>query len=341
MRAEKALPSALAIKYSVDAQIRCLVPFQSEFKMRCQANRCAFTLIELLVVIGIIGILVALLLPAVQAAREAARTVQCKNNLHQIGLAMHMYHDTYKLLPTNKGAHNWTVFMLPYIEKGNVLAEMDLTKSWRHVDNADAIDTPIETFLCPSSRLSSSSHVYVTGNRIAAPLDYAPTTFISRRLVTGGFIKPRTNYEGMLWRGKEKRGFEHARDGLSYTIMLAEDTTRPEYYAGRKLGPRNVPSTGGNFGVSNGVVRGAAWADPVNSIPMHGFQQGGLVAPGPCPINCTNNNEMYSMHAADGVHILLVDGAVRMLSASVDIDVVASLITVAGRETVDIEDIAP
>ncbi|NNE00455.1 MAG: DUF1559 domain-containing protein [Pirellulaceae bacterium] len=311
--------------------------FQSQ-----SSRRTAFTLVELLVVIAIIGILIGLLMPGVQAAREAARNVQCKNNLHQLGLAFHMYHDTYRRLPTNARGHNWTSRILPYVEQSALYESIDFEYSWSHVKNKDAVNKRLSVLLCPSSRISSVDWVYLSGGRKAGPCDYAPTTFVSRRLVTAGYVQPRSNYQGLLWRNNDrKRSFRNALDGLSNTLLLAEDTTRPEFWTGPKLGPSFLPSTGGNLGVSNGVVRGAAWADPVNTIPMHGFTQDGLLSPGPCPINCTNNNEMFSMHYADGVNVVLADGSVRFLVDTTDIDIVASLITVHGGEIVDIETVAP
>ncbi|MCO6044333.1 DUF1559 domain-containing protein [Aeoliella sp. ICT_H6.2] len=115
-------------------------------------GRCAFTLVELLVVIAIIGILVALLLPAVQAAREAARRSQCLNNCRQIGIAVHMYHDTTNELPPSRmwdGGFTWAGVVLPYLEQANVRDLADFTKDF--ADQPDAVkETQIPTFLCPS-----------------------------------------------------------------------------------------------------------------------------------------------------------------------------------------------
>src|SRR5688572_16964546 len=102
-------------------------------KTPVQRQRRAFTLVELLVVIAIIGVLVALLLPAVQSAREAARRMQCANNLRQISLAVHNYHDTHKFLPpasTNSNLSGSSAFaaILPYLEQANAYSQYDFAK---------------------------------------------------------------------------------------------------------------------------------------------------------------------------------------------------------------------
>ena len=128
--------------------------------MRRLQNRSGFTLVELLVVIAIIGILVGLLLPAVQAAREAARRTQCTNNLKQIGLAFHNYHDTYPggvLPPGLLGAGGsrqgwaWGTYLFPFLEKDQFADKLEIgeTVFWHSGANS-LCRTPIDTYLCPS-----------------------------------------------------------------------------------------------------------------------------------------------------------------------------------------------
>ncbi|MGI9472685.1 MAG: DUF1559 domain-containing protein, partial [Rubripirellula sp.] len=128
-------------------------------------HRCAFTLLELLVVIAIISVLVGVLLPAVQAAREAARRMQCQNNLHQIGIAMHNYHAAFRKFPPggievrpevpNGKQLAWSAFVLPFLEQSAAYVRVDFDYSFDDPVNEEAAAVPVETYLCPSTPRST------------------------------------------------------------------------------------------------------------------------------------------------------------------------------------------
>ncbi|HEY4233927.1 MAG TPA: DUF1559 domain-containing protein [Lacipirellulaceae bacterium] len=137
------------------------------------ARRTGFTLVELLVVIAIIGTLVALLLPAVQSAREAARRTECQNHLKQIGLAIQNYHDSQQAFPMGRDrsdqfAVSWAYRLLPHLEESAIYASLDRTQRVDDIANATAMRTPIEVYACPSRRPARADRDF--DNNDAPPL---------------------------------------------------------------------------------------------------------------------------------------------------------------------------
>lgn len=156
-----------------------------------------FTLVELLVVISIIGLLVALLLPAIQSAREAARRIQCANHLRQLGLAIHSFEGARRVLPPGYLSNStgdppsperdpdtwdappgwgWGAFLLPHIEENNISLELRMDEPLWHADFSEQVRTTIPVFLCPS--VSGPQDPFVVADQSAAPL-----TIAGRRVV--------------------------------------------------------------------------------------------------------------------------------------------------------------
>jgi prepilin-type N-terminal cleavage/methylation domain-containing protein len=127
--------------------------------MQSRVRRSGFTLIELMVVIAIIAVLMGLLLPAVQKVREAASRISCANNLHQLGLAFHLYHDGQGKLPPSRlspGTATWAVLILPYIEEDNLYRQWDLSRIY-YDQTPVARQKAVKIYFCHSRRTANTS----------------------------------------------------------------------------------------------------------------------------------------------------------------------------------------
>lgn len=201
---------------------------------RAFQRHAAFTLVELLVVIAIIGILIALLLPAIQAARAAAQRTQCKNNLRQIGVAMHSHHDAQRKFPIGcwewrpfgnmtKRQIAWSAYLLPYMEEANLAKRLDFTKAFDDAANASAAATVLSVYLCPSSKRLEQQ---IEGR---GGCDY------------GGMFGERITRPNNPPRGLmvQERAYaaRHVTDGLSKTIIVGEDS---QFVDGQWINGKNL-----------------------------------------------------------------------------------------------------
>jgi prepilin-type N-terminal cleavage/methylation domain-containing protein/prepilin-type processing-associated H-X9-DG protein len=203
--------------------------------------RNAFTLVELLVVIAIIGILVALLLPAIQAAREAARRTECQSHIKQIGLALQTYHDTQKAFPSGRDKSNqfgvsWAFRILPQIEESSIYATYDKKARVDDPPNITAMRTPIEVYACPSRRKAAADRNFDNDDdppmvTTAASLgDYAANCGITMRTGMQN-LDPKsetfssdavdTSIAGPIYSGSRINA-RRVIDGLSSTLAVGE-----------------------------------------------------------------------------------------------------------------------
>jgi prepilin-type processing-associated H-X9-DG protein len=292
-----------------------------------KTRREGATLLELLAVIFIVGLLVALLLPAIQAAREAARRVKCQNNLRQWGVGIASYENLRNEFPPGyrlqSPSASFVPFVLPHVEQEQL--PYDRGRDWNDPANAAAIATPLAVLLCPSSPLKRGWDV--SAGAAAAPGDYAPTHGVNAVYcdLAGWPHYAPANENGILI--FEPVIAADVTDGLTQTVLLVEDAGRPQLW---RRGTAAV-----------GVAENAGWADPNYEIALDGSDTlltGPGQSLGTCVMNCTNHNEAYSFHPG-GANLLFADGAVRLVVESISPKVFAAISTRASHDVVRFEEL--
>ncbi|NLF71859.1 MAG: DUF1559 domain-containing protein [Candidatus Anammoximicrobium sp.] len=305
-------------------------------------SRNGFTLVELLVVIAIIGILVSLLLPAIQAAREAARRTECSNNLKQIGIALHNYHDTVHAFPMANVVRSvtsatpygdgwtWHARLLPYMEQGGLYDQIKHvmgTDSGTYTSTEQSLagrDTVLKVFQCPTHpRGPINTGVGKYGYQISTYNGVCgTTTFNDDQLDQGTDVGYKGN--GMFYMNSDVR-IEDVTDGTSNTLMVAE--VQDDFEDGTKL---------------PGSDRKYCFAKDSDNNPPTDITEYLVGMESNDPINAktkdasgyTNNGEYAGSFHPGGAQFLLVDGSVRFIQESILMTTYQALATRRGEETV-------
>jgi prepilin-type N-terminal cleavage/methylation domain-containing protein/prepilin-type processing-associated H-X9-DG protein len=267
------------------------------------AGRTAFTLVELLVVIAVIGVLVALLVPAVQAARESARRAQCADNLRQLGIGLHAYHDSYKTFPSGgwiKSADpttanmniGWSAAILPWLEQQPLYSQLNFNVPYNNVANSQPGHTVLPVYLCPSEPRASFWNRAPGDTYDFADADY------------GGMYGPR---------------------GLSFPT----DKNNPP--RGVMIFNQPIPLSQVRDGSSQTVQIGEA-PEAINAMWISGHN----IFDECCAINARPpsefGEELASQHPR-GVNTLFADGSIHFLSETIDNMVLSALCTRSGGES--------
>ncbi|MBA4030515.1 MAG: prepilin-type cleavage/methylation domain-containing protein [Planctomyces sp.] len=319
----------------------------------CRTRSCrsprGFTLIELLVVIAIISVLIGLLLPAVQQAREAARRAQCINNLKQIGIALHNYHSTYDMFPkascvvgmtnattaasaaaVSKRIGSWNSAILPGLDQGPLFNSINFNEWYIHPTNWQAGATVLPVFICPS--VSGLDLLRNQGDSTTFPATkFARTDYGGNYGERGVRCFPASNCQNnygnstgegrgpFLLSGNPNIGTKHIEDGLTNTIFVGES---PDALHGIWMGHKNFLDQSAAINTRYNIVAKTPWSScqvPNNSPSIGKW--------------CDYGQEFHSFHMG-GTQFLLGDGSAKFISENIDYRILAGLLSIRGGEVV-------
>lgn len=301
-----------------------------------------FTIIELLVVVVVIGILLAILLPAIGGLREHARQSTCNNNMRQLGLAIRNFEAQQKKLPPARtyghdkyGNHNVLMFILPYMELDYISDNIDLMANWNSSSNESIAKQYVHSFICPSAPYRDPDDNYDVTDYTAA---YKIDSTIYDELKGFGYGKDTSDIESKeelkkiedneiaaleegLLGNNQLLPISAIRDGLENTIMLVERAGLPYKYERGERQPKNYTSR----------MRWAGFTTPFKIDEMYFDPSSGGGGSGWKIINQKNSQEIYSFHP-EGAMLLYGDGTAKFVSEDLDPGVFANLFTRDGRE---------
>jgi prepilin-type N-terminal cleavage/methylation domain-containing protein/prepilin-type processing-associated H-X9-DG protein len=321
--------------------MRC-IPKRSRSEFRLA--RSGFTLIELLVVIAIIAVLIALLLPAVQQARESARRNQCKNNLKQLGLAMHNHLDQYREFPQSVSgsgdSYFWGAQLLPFLDQVPLANSYNYNTSSTNASNKTAVQTVLPVHICPSvpGPDNRQDPKFVTSpppGWSAASSDYAGSAGANFSIWTAPALVSIPNpgstngfFAGTTLPGQPGRSDKDITDGLSNTIMFFEQAGGPFVWRQGVMVPGSGLSTSG----SGLILLTRTWASGNVSL-VRAYHADGVTDRGTQMVNASNYLSIYSFHTGMA-NVAMGDGSVRSLSQNADMTTICSLLTAQNGEII-------
>ncbi|BBO32082.1 DUF1559 domain-containing protein [Lacipirellula parvula] len=304
-------------------------------------NKRAFTLVELLVVIAIIGVLVALLLPAVQAAREASRRASCLNNMRQLMLGFQNHASAKGAFPPARinaagRQHGWFVDLLPYLEQATLANAYDDTKNFYAPENEAAGNTPLPIAICASSPQTPTDRINpltaaggMPFNTTGFAADYSVAYLLdAASAVATGVQYGSDDLRPVLYGGPGEDDLPHpmkwVTDGLSYTTLIVEQAGRPDHYL---LNAKQ--STNSKLQYPTWWM---AWASQ-RIFVFQGYDGSGLTAGAACAVNCSNSQGIYAFHPS-GANVSFCDGSARFISQEISVRTMFAYMTRAADDGV-------